>query len=44
MTSNNSCHTHTHTHALTSSAKIEKEYGESLVRLAKNSLGKDEIG
>lgn len=25
-------------------ARIEKDYGESLVRLAKNSSGRDEIG
>ena len=25
-------------------AKIEREYGESLLRLAKNTSGKDEIG
>ena len=36
--------THTHTPVLRHRAKIEKDYGEKLMNLAKTAAGKDEIG
>ena len=43
---NNYTHTHMHIHTYMYilRAKIEKDYGESLIRLAKIASGKDEIG
>ena len=39
-------HTHAHMHTLTRShrAKIEKDYGDKLMNLARTAAGKDEIG
>ena len=42
LTCTHNTHTHTHTH--THRAKIETDYGNSLVQLARKCPGRDEIG